>query len=625
VAVVVVPLRAGDAKDQAAAIDALRAAQAGAPPGLDAHVTGTPALINDINGALKAADSKLLLATGALVLFLLLAIYRSPLMALVPLMVVGISYAVASGVIYLLAKQGLKVDSNARSLLLVLMFGAGTDYCLLLVARYSADLRRTEDRHGAMRSAIERAGPAMAASGITVMLALLTLLATKLGTNRVLGPVNAIGIAVVLLASLTLLPALLAVMGRRAFWPSGAKVSYEAPAAGPALAPGLAPLPAELRSSMLDGSPGVGGGDGVWRRVGMTVLKRPAPALVLALVLLGACAAGLTQYKTNSDVLAQFRDTTDGTRGYDLLRTGFPPGTLAPTTVLVERKDGPVRASDVAAVTGAIRATPGVAAVSGVVGASRDARVARLALTLDGNPYSDGALRRIAAIRSRLAGTPPGVRALLGDGTAVRLDYRDVTKRDLKTIVPLVLGVILLTLIVLLRALVAPLYLLATVIASFFAALGLSVAIFSAAFGQSSFDPALPIFAFIFLVALGVDYNIFLMSRVREEALEHGTRDGVLRALVATGPVITSAGIILAGTFAVLTTLPVWILLEIGFTVALGVLLDTFVVRTVLVPAIVELVGERSWWPSSAGRAAPVTSGVYRRPPGVVADAVRGR
>ncbi|MEA2448626.1 MAG: putative drug exporter of the superfamily, partial [Thermoleophilaceae bacterium] len=300
-------------------------------------------------------------------------------------------------------------------------------------------------------------------------------------------------------------------------------------------------------------------------------------------------------------------------------------GTLAPTTVLVERRDGPVGPADVAAVTGAIKSTPGVAGVSGVVGQSADHRIDRLALTLDGNPYSDAALRRIESIRARLSGIPPGVRALLGDGTAVRVDYRDATTRDLKVIVPLVLVVILITLIVLLRALVAPLYLLGTVILSFFAALGVSVAIFDGLFGQSSFDPALPIFAFIFLVALGVDYNIFLMSRVREEAVEHGTREGVLRALIATGPVITSAGIILAGTFAVLTTLPVWILFEIGFTVALGVLLDTFVVRTVLVPAIVRLVGDRSWWPSSAGRAAPVISGVYRRPAGIVEAALAER
>jgi RND superfamily putative drug exporter len=266
-----------------------------------------------------------------------------------------------------------------------------------------------------------------------------------------------------------------------------------------------------------------------------------------------------------------------------------------------------------------IGSTPGVDAITPVVDMSEDGRIARLALTLDGNPYSDAALDRVVAIRERLArAAPPGVTALLGDGTAVRVDYRDASKRDLKVIVPLVLAVILITLIVLLRALVAPLYLLGTVILSFFAALGVSVAIFGAFFDQSSFDPALPIFAFIFLVALGVDYNIFLMSRVREEALEHGTREGALRALVATGPVITSAGIILAGTFFVLTTLPVWILFEIGFTVALGVLLDTFVVRTVLVPAIVRLVGDRSWWPSSAGRAAPVISGSYRRPAGIV-------
>ena len=536
--------------------------------GLERHVTGTPALLSDFNSAIKEADTKLLLATGLLVLLLLLAVYRSPLLALLPLVVVVVAYSVAAGVIYLLAEAGLPVDSTSTSLLLVLMFGAGTDYCLLLVARYRANLRDGRNVPDAVGRALPQAAPAMIASAVTVMAAMLAMLAGVLGLNRTLGPVNAIGIAIVLLASLTLLPALLAVTGERAFWPGKP-----------------------------DAAEKVGGR---WLRLGERVRRRPLPWLAAVVLLLGAGAAGISVYKLHSSWLQQFKNQTDGTQGYEVLASGFPPGALAPTTVLIERSDGPVSQADVTVVQERLRLDPGVASVTGVQSRSTDGGVATLAIAFADDPFANPAVQRIADLRSSLEVQPPGLRVLLAEGTARQADYRLAAVRDFKVIAPIVLAVVLLTLIVFLRALVAPLFLLATVVLSYLATLGISLLVFRYVFGQDDVDPEVAPIIFIFLVALGADYNIFLMSRTREEAQEHGTREGMLRALVATGPVITSAGLILAGTFSVLAVLPIWELIEIGFAVALGVLIDTFLVRSILVPAIVWKLGERVWWPSTA-------------------------
>ena len=582
VAMTVVPLESGKLFRVRPSIEELRTLDP--TPGLEVHVTGTPALLNDFNSAIKEADSKLLLATGALVLFLLLAVYRSPLLAAVPLVVVGLAYSVAAGILYLLAKAGLPVDSTSTSLLLVLMFGAGTDYCLLLVARYRAHLRRTGDVHESVAAAIPAAAPAMVASGLTVITAMLVMLAGILGLNRTLGPVNAIGIAIVLVAGLTLLPALLAALGARAFWPVGAR--------------GRA-----ADEEREDGGRNFAGA------LGARVRRRPLAWLVATVLLLGAAGGGLSVYKLHADWFHQFREPTDATRGFDVLKTGFPAGALAPTTVLVERAAGPVRPADLARVRVSIRREPGVAAVLGPQRRSFDGRAAEFSLVLASDPYGSAALRRIQDLRRRLDALGPDLRVLLAEGSARQVDFKAAAARDFNVIAPLVLLVVLLTLIVLLRALVAPVYLLGTVILSYVSTFGAALLVYRYLFGQDVVDPELRLIVFIFLVALGSDYNIFLMSRVREESARHGTSEGMLRAISATGPVITSAGIILAGTFTVLMVLPIWELVEIGFAVALGVLVDTFVVRSTLVPAIVWLVADRSWWPSSAaaGRKAIVT------------------
>jgi RND superfamily putative drug exporter len=573
VAVTVVPLESGDVIHTTPSVEALRELEHGQPPGLDFSVTGFAALQSDYNSAIKEADVKLLLATGSLVLLLLLAVYRSPVLALLPLLVVGIAYSVATGALWALAKAGLPVDSTSTSLVLVLMFGAGTDYCLLLVARYRAALRHGATTADGLRAAIPNAAPAMVASAFTVIAALLVMLSAIFGVNRTLGPVNAIGVGIVLLASLTLLPALLAALGPRAFWPR----QHGEPLA-------------EGRQERL------------WRGLGERVRRRPAVWLGASVLALGLGALGLLAYHPDVNAAAQFRERSDGIEGFDALRAGFPPGAVAPVTALLDT-------AELESGRRLLTQADGVAAVTDTGRRSADGRVAALAVTFADDPFRQPALDRVRDLRDAAAGTS----VLLGEGSGERLDFKNAATRDLKVVIPLVLLVVLLTLVVLLRALLAPLYLLGTVILSFLGTLGMSLLVFRVAFDQHGFDPALPLIVFIFLVALGADYNIFLMSRVREEAARHGSEQGMLRALVATGPVITSAGLILAGTFSVLMVLPIWDLFEIGFAVAFGVLVDTFVVRSIVVPALTWLLGDRAWWPSTApaGRRSTLVSGVY--------------
>jgi RND superfamily putative drug exporter len=603
----VVPFDSGKAERVAESIDALRGLGGGAGGGLELHVTGSPALLNDINTAVEAADIVLVLATVLLVLGLLLAIYRSPILAFVPLFSVIVSFLVGSGVIYLLAKQGMEVDSTSTSLLAVLIFGAGTDYCLLLVARYRDDLRHTEDANEALRAAMPSAVPAIVASGATVAVALLTLVVSQLGTNKTLGPVCAIGVVMILLTSITLLPALLSILGRRAFWPAAGQAAYDPGRYAPRKQVAGAPK-ADPDTDFADYShPATGTRLDLWTRVALGVLRRPRLPLLGGLALLAVCALGMLTYTPDVNPVKEFRTSPDSKKGYDLFRASFPPGAVGPTTVLIERPGGAATDADVAAVTSRLRAFDHVEAVlPAPVPRSRDGQIARLTLVFSDDPFRPPAIKRIGAIRSALDAIDPGLRVSVGDGAARFRDYGDAARSDLFVLAPLVLAVIFIVLVVLLRAIVAPLYLLATVILSYLAALGISLVVFDVVFGRTGIDPLLPILSFIFLVALGVDYNIFLMSRIREEAARFGTRRGVLRGVVATGPVITSAGIILAGTFVVLATLPVWLLLELGFTVALGILLDTFLVRTTIVPAITVMLGDRAWWPSKPpGQALP--------------------
>ncbi len=543
--------------------------------GMRILLTGDIGFSADSEEVFGELDTKLLAATVLLVLVLLGAIYRSVLVAITPLIVVFLAYTAATAFVYLYANSGATVSSNGTTILVVLMFGVGTDYCLLLVSRYREELRRIEDKHEAMARAVRRTGPTILASGLTVSLAMLTLTLADARLTSTLGPVAAIGVACGMVAGLTLLPALLTIFGRRGFWPRRSIVEYDPDGASVAR-------------------------QGVWRRVGDRVLQRPGPALAVTVVAFVAGALGLLAYKVDYSTTTFFKKSVESVEGFRLMEEAFPAGVLAPTTVLVRSEGRPVSEAEVASAVQALDGVDGVAAATPTGNVSTDKRMTTVDVVLEGDPYTKAALNVVPEIRASVSDLGPGVTALVGGGSAISYDFDQAIESDLKLIAPVALLVIALILAILLRALVAPLVLIASVILSFLCTLGLSILFIRFVVGDAGFDASIPTFAFIFLVALGIDYTIFLMARVREEARTHGTREGMLRALAVTGPVITSAGIILAGTFSVLMTLPVTYTFDLGFMVALGILLDTFIVRTIMVPAAVELIGDKIWWPSTA-------------------------
>ena len=543
--------------------------------GMQVYVTGGVGFSTDANDVFSNIDTKLLFATVALVLVLLGLIYRSVILPFIPLVVVGFAYTITQALVYALAKSGATVSSNSTSILIVLMFGVGTDYCLLLVSRYREELRRIEDKHDAMQRAVRRAGPAILASGMTVSLAMLTLALADNKNTSSLGPVAAIAVFSAMLAGLTLLPTLLTIFGRIGFWPRRKVVAYDPE------------HPSIARQ-------------GVWRRFGDRVLRRPGFALVTTVVVFLAGALGLLAYKVDYSTTSFFKHSVEAVEGFDVMRSAFPAGTLAPTTVIVESGSGPVTPADVAEVDTRLRRVDGVAAAGPTGNRSSNGQLAEVNAVLEDDPLDKSGLDVVPRIRDALEDLPNGVTALVGGTSAINYDVDQANQRDIEIIVPLALVVMAVILAILLQAVVAPLVLLASVILSFACTLGISILFIRHVVGDAGFDSAIPLFAFIFLVALGIDYTIFLMARVREEARRHGTREGMLRALAATGPVITSAGIILAGTFSVLMTLPVSFTFDLGFMVALGILLDTFIVRTIMVPAAVEVIGDKIWWPSTA-------------------------
>jgi putative drug exporter of the RND superfamily len=545
--------------------------------GMRILLTGDLGFSTDAEEVFGDLDTKLLAATVLLVLVLLGLIYRAVLVALTPLLVVFFSYTVATAFVYLYAKSGASVSSNGTTILVVLMFGVGTDYSLLLVSRYREELRRIEDKHEAMHRALRRTGTTILASGLTVALAMLVLVLADTGLTSSLGPVSAIGVACAFVAGLTLLPALLTIFGRAGFWPRRALVECN---------------PEDVSIAR----------QGLWRRFGDKVLERPLPALVVTVAVFVAGALGLLAYKVDYSTTNFFKESVESVEGFDVLRASFPAGTLAPTTVLVERSDGPVTRADVADAVRRLDGVNGVASATPTGLKSDNGQIASIDLILEGDPFVQSTFDTVPRIRDAVADLGRGAHGLVGGGSAIQYDYDQAINSDLRLIVPIALAVIAVILALLLWSLVAPLVLIASVILSFLCTLGLSMLFIRYVVGDPGVDASLPTFAFIFLVALGIDYTIFLMARVREESRRHGTREGMLRALAATGPVITSAGIILAGTFSVLMTLPVTYTFDLGFMVALGILLDTFIVRTIMVPAAVELLGDRIWWPSTADR-----------------------
>ncbi len=543
--------------------DSLRTVATSGANGMTVHITGPLGTAADSSKAFKGIDSTLLYATLTVVIVLLLITYRSPVLWLLPVISAGIALTSAEALIYLLAKHaGLTVNAQSAGILYVLVFGAGTDYALLLTARYREELRRHEDRHQAMAVALRRAGPAIFASAVTVMISLLTLVIAELNSTKGMGPVLAIGVGVALLAMMTLLPALLVICGRWVFWPVKPRYGSAEPTTV-----------------------------GIWARVGRSIASRPRIVWVSTALVLGALALGMTGLHANGLTNAEsFRGHPDSVAGETVLARHFPAGAGQPVVVVGNE-------SAAAQLRSAFSGTSGISGVTPSVRAGH----AYLEGTLTVPPDSQVAYATIDKVRSAVHAVP-GANALVGGNTAINLDVARAATHDRNVIIPIILAVVFLILALLLRAIVAPLLLIATVVLSFAAALGVSALVFDNVFNFGGADTSFPLFVFVFLVALGIDYNIFLMTRVREEAKRHGTRRGALTGLAATGGVITSAGAVLAGTFAVLGTLPVTFLTELGFAVAFGVLLDTIVVRSVLVTALNLDIGRWIWWPSTLAR-----------------------
>ncbi|CAA9266934.1 MAG: transporter, MMPL family [uncultured Corynebacteriales bacterium] len=567
VAIVAVPLStAGEDTGIADRVAALReAAAADLPAGVRVQVTGGPAFTADLTAVFDGADNRLLLVTVAVVALLLLVTYRSPVLWLVPLIVVAATEQVTLRLVDLvLPVFGLAADGSTTGIVSVLVFGATTDYALLLIARYREELRGREDRYDAMRHALRRTAEAILASGFTVVLAVLTLLLATVELNRSLAVGAAVGILAAMASGLLVLPAALVLLGRGLFWPLVPRV-------------------------------GSTGGEGrLWGRLGSAVARRPLlVGLGATAALLALAAAGLTA-RTGLSQTEQFRVKPEAVLGAQTLATSFPAGSTQPTVVTT----APAAQAEV------VRAASTVPGVVSAVPGARGADVAEVRVVLSPEPGTAESDRAVRGLREAVAGVP-GADAAVGGPVAATLDVKDAYARDVRVILPLILLLVAVVLVLLLRSLVAPLLLVLTVVLSFGAAFGAGWLIFTGPLGVPALDSSVLLLSFLFLIALGVDYNIFLVTRAREDAGRLGTAGGMLAALRVTGGVITSAGILLAAVFAVLGVLPLITLTQIGVIVCVGVLLDTLLVRTVLVPSLVFLLGDRFWWPGRPHRAAP--------------------
>jgi putative drug exporter of the RND superfamily len=555
----------------------LRAAvDANTPDGLEAKVTGPAAVTYDSVSVFDGVDGRILGASILVVALLLLLTYRSPVLWIVPLVSIGVAMVLSQAVIYLLGKHvDLPVDGQSGGILPILVFGVGTDYALLLIARYREELHRHVDRHAAMRAAIRRAGPAILASSATVVAGLSCLLLADINSTRSLGAVGAVGVGFAAIAMVTVLPMLLTLLGRWVFWPFVPRVE-----------------PAGAADRIGDDTSRWHGG---WARIAAVVARAPRAVWTLTAIALAALALSAAGLHVGTSDEQRFSTSPDSVTGQQLLAEHFPAGSSAPAEVLADAS----AADDVRA---SIAGIEGVERVSSPQ-LSTDGQRVRYEAVLADAADSPGAEATVERLRAELDDVPDAA-AVVGGPTAETMDVAAAATDDARTVIPLVLVVVVLVLMALLRAVVGPLVLLGTVLLSYAAALGAG-GLLMRALGFDAVDVSLPLLAFVFLVALGVDYTIFLMSRVREEVAQVGHRAGVTRGLIATGGVITSAGLVLAGTFSVLTVMPIVFMIGLGVVVALGILLDTFVVRSLLVPALAIDVGPRFWSPSRLSRSIP--------------------
>ncbi|MGY1805737.1 MMPL family transporter [Blastococcus sp. SYSU D00669] len=537
--------------------------------GTDSFVTGPGGIFADFANGFAGIDGLLLLAAFGVVLLILLVVYRSPILPFLVIGTAGLALTAANAVAYLLADAGvITVNGQSQGIAAILVVGAATDYGLLLVARFREELRRERSKYAAMRTALRRSWEPIVASGATVVLGVLCLLFSDLASNRGLGPISAVSVCLAVLAALSFLPAALVLLGRAAFWPFRPRYGVE---------------PEEGRG---------------WQRVAALVGRRPRRVLALSVLGLVAAAVFAPTYQADGITFSDaIRGESNGVDGQEALARHFDAGTSSPTVIITPEDAWPEVAE-------AAAATDGVASVAPFPAGQPEPLVVdglvRLDVTLAVAPDSVEAIEVVKDLRAELDAADP--EALVGGDTASNLDARESAAHDLRVIVPAVLIVITIVLAVLLRSIVAPLVLVGTVVLSVLATAGVAALLFENVFGFPGSDPGILLIAFVFLVALGIDYNIFLMTRAREESARHGTRDGVLRALAVTGGVITSAGMVLAATFGALSVLPLLFLAQLAFLVGFGVLLDTFVVRSLVVPAAVALIGDRTWWPSRLAR-----------------------
>lgn len=542
-------------------ITALRtSATQGSPADLAVQVTGGPAFIADITNAMANANITLLAVTASVVAVLLIVTYRSPILWLVPLAVIGFADGLSTSVGTVVSRStDLPFDGATSGITSVLVFGAGTNYALLLISRYREELTRTDDHRRALRTAVSRAGPAIVASNATVVLALLILVFAVAPATRSLGVHAACGLLIAALFVILMLPPLLSLLGRQLFWPfiprRGARTAVTT---------------------------------GVWHRIADWVTGHAGRVAVLTIALLALLGIGLVGTPIGLSQIDQFRVRAESVTGYEVLAAHFPSGLTDPTTVIAATG----RAAEVQS---AITATAGVVSASDA--GSSASGLSLWKVIVDAPPASADAFKTVAALRESVTKVDPT--ALVGGSDAQALDARDAAVRDRQLLIPAILAVVLVVLLVLLRAALAPLVLVGVMVLSALAALGLGSWVCVHVLGMPALDYATPLFAFLFLVALGVDYTIFLVTRAREETLTHETREGIVRAVSATGPVITSAGIVMAAVFGVLGVLPLIVLTQLGVIVGLGILLDTFVVRTIVIPALFTMIGPRIWWPAN--------------------------
>ncbi|ALV41761.1 hypothetical protein AU252_11855 [Pseudarthrobacter sulfonivorans] len=565
-----------------------------APAGMQTFVTGPAGLTADLVSAFAGIDGILLLVALGAVFLILLIVYRSLLLPIAVLLTSVFALCAAILLVFGMAKLGwIQLSGQSQGILSILVIGAATDYALLYVARFREALTHTRNRTEAVLTAWKASFEPILASGATVIIALLCLLFSDLNSNKALGPVAAAGILCSLFAALTLLPALMALLGRAAFWPFRPKL-----------------VPAGERESEV--VTGLEGQKGVWRATGSLVSRRPRTVWVVSVLLLLVASAGVLQLKANgvpqTDVILTASNAVDG---QNALARHFDAGSGSPAVVIADESKADEVLAKVKAADGVgdayLLAEGGVPIVSREPAApgtpsAPDVHDGKVLINATLNYAADSidAEDMVKALRDEVKTVDAG--ALVGGVTATALDTNTTAQRDLVIIIPIVLAVILLILMLLLRSVLAPVLLVLSVVLSYGAAMGVSALVFNNILGFPGADATVPLFGFVFLVALGVDYNIFLMSRVREESLKHGTRPGILRGLGVTGGVITSAGVVLAATFAALGVIPIMFLVKLAFIVAFGVLLDTVLVRSLLVPALAHDIGPRIWWPGKLGR-----------------------